>query len=281
MREIHVSQIKEAIKSLFLEAACHIGPDVIQRIKSGLEIEQSPIGRDTLSQILENNSIAALEKIPVCQDTGMAVVFAQIGQELHITGGGFEEAVNEGVKSAYLDGYMRMSVVDDPLFDRKNTKDNTPAVIYSKLVTGDKITLTAVPKGFGSENCSALKMLKPAEGVGGVIEFVVETVLRAGPNCCPPSVVGVGIGGTAEKALLLAKWAIARPLDIPNSDPRYAQLEREILNRINMLGIGPAGTGGSVTCLAVNIEHFPTHIAGLPVAVNICCHAARHCSVTL
>lgn len=212
----------------------------------------------------------------MCQDTGMAVVFAEVGQDVHITGGNFVDAINQGVREAYSEGCLRKSIVADPLFDRKNTGDNTPAVIYTDIVPGDKIKLTVTCKGFGSENMSRIKMMTPADGVDGVLDFIVNTVVEAGPNPCPPTIVGVCIGGTMDKAAQIAKLATIRPVGSHNSDPRYAQLEAEALRRINDSGVGPGGLGGRVTCLAVNIESYPTHIAGMPVAVNVCCHAARH-----
>jgi len=248
----------------------------MKALKNARNREISPTGKTVLSMIIENNEIASQEEIALCQDTGLAVVFAEIGQEVHITGGDFREAVNEGVRAAYSEGFLRKSAVDDPLFDRKNTKTNTPAIIYTDIVPGDGIAFTVTPKGFGSENMSALAMLTAADGPEGVVQFVVDTVIKAGPNPCPPSVIGVGIGGTADLAMVMAKKATTRTIDEQNRDSRYAALEREILEKINNSGIGPAGLGGTVTALAVNIEHFPTHIAGMPVAVNICCHAARH-----
>ncbi len=276
MREVPSEVIVRTVERLFVEANTQIGDDVSCAMESALRGEESPVGRAVLEQILENYRIAAGEEIPICQDTGMAVLFLELGQEVHITGGLLEEAVNEGVRRAYVGGCLRKSVVADPLFERKNTGDNTPAVIHLKLVPGDRIKITAVPKGFGSENMSAVKMLKPSDGVEGLEAFVTETVLKAGPNACPPVVVGVGIGGTLEQAALLSKQAVARGVGTENPSPPYAALERRLLERANRLGLGPGGTGGTVTALAVNVLFAPTHIAGLPVAVNICCHAARH-----
>ena len=281
MREIAFETVAQTVASLFMEANYVIGPDITCALQTARQRELSPVGRDVLDQILENNQIAREERVAICQDTGMAVLFARMGSDLHIQGGTLPQAVEEGVRRAYARGYLRKSVVDDPLFDRKNTQDNTPAILHVDLCGGDRLELCAAPKGFGSENMSAVKMLVPADGVEGVVRFVVDTVRRAGPNPCPPVVVGVGIGGSFEKAALLAKKALTRPVDQPNPDPRYAQLEQRLLGEINALGIGPAGTGGSTTALGVNIEQFPTHIAGMPVAVNICCHAARHASAVL
>ncbi|HHW54424.1 MAG: fumarate hydratase [bacterium] len=276
MREIKAELIKDTVRELFLEANYFIGRDVYEKLKELREVEESPVGKGVLEQIIRNNEIAAEEKIAICQDTGMAVLFLELGQEVQIVGGDLNEAINAGVKEAYTEGYLRKSIVADPLFDRINTGDNTPAVIYTQIVPGDRVRIMVTAKGFGSENMSRIKMLKPADGVEGVKDFVVQTAVEAGPNPCPPIVVGVGIGGTMEKAALLSKWALLRPVGEQNKDPRYARLEAELLEEINKSGIGPAGLGGRTTALAVNIEYFPTHIAGLPVAVNICCHAARH-----
>jgi fumarate hydratase subunit alpha len=276
VREIKAELIKDTVRELFLEANYFIGRDVYEKLKELREVEESPVGKGVLEQIIRNNEIAAEEKIAICQDTGMAVLFLELGQEVQIVGGDLNEAINAGVKEAYTEGYLRKSIVADPLFDRINTGDNTPAVIYTQIVPGDRVRIMVTAKGFGSENMSRIKMLKPADGVEGVKDFVVQTAVEAGPNPCPPIVVGVGIGGTMEKAALLSKWALLRPVGEQNKDPRYARLEAELLEEINKSGIGPAGLGGRTTALAVNIEYFPTHIAGLPVAVNICCHAARH-----
>ncbi|WP_041424220.1 fumarate hydratase [Thermosediminibacter oceani] len=281
MREIRAELIKETVKDLFMKANYFAGEDLVCKFKEAKKKEESPIGKSVLDQIIQNAEIAARERIALCQDTGMAVLFVELGQDVRIAGDDFNEAVNAGVREAYEQGYLRKSVVDDPLFDRKNTGDNTPAVVHLEIVKGDRIKFIAVPKGFGSENMSSIKMLTPAEGVKGVKDFVVGSVLKAGPNPCPPVVVGVGIGGTMEKAALLAKKALTRPLDRRHPDERYAQLESEILNLINSSGIGPGGLGGRTTALAVNIEYFPTHIAGLPVAVNISCHAYRHAQATI
>jgi fumarate hydratase subunit alpha len=276
MREISTEVIKETVKDLFIKINYDIGEDVLAALKEGLEKEESETGRAILEQILENDKIAATERIAMCQDTGFSIIFVKLGQDVRITGGDFNEAINQGVREAYQEGYLRKSVVDDPLFDRKNTKDNTPAIIYVEMVPGDKIHIEVTAKGGGSENMSAMKMLTPSQGEQGVRDFVIGTVSNAGPNPCPPIIVGVGIGGTIEKCALLAKKATLRKLGEHNPDPRYAQLEKDLLEEINKLGIGPGGLGGRVTALAVNIEHFPAHIASLPVVINICCHAARH-----
>ena len=276
MREIHTDKIRDAGRQLYLDMLCTIGDDITLALGSGLEQEESPIGCMLLRQLLENNEIARNERVGICQDTGMAILFVELGQEIHLTGGSFEDAVNQGVREAYEEGYFRKSVVDDPLFDRINTKDNTPAVIHLRLLPGDKICITAMAKGFGSENMSAMRMLAPADGEEGVLKTILDTVRQAGPNPCPPIIVGVGIGGTMEVAAQLAKYATARPVGDRHADPRYADLEQKALSAINALGIGPGGLGGRVTALDVHIESCPTHIAGLPVAVNICCHASRH-----
>jgi len=276
MREVKSSQIKDKVKSLFLKANFYINPDLIQRLEKALEEENSPMGKHVLQMIIENNKIASREEVPICQDTGLAVVFIELGQEVRLVGGDFIETINQGVKEAYEEGYLRKSVVDDPVFERKNTKTNIPAIIYTDVVPGDKIKFLVMPKGFGSENMSAMAMLKPADGEKGIVNFVVETVKKAGPNPCPPTIIGVGIGGTIDKAMVIAKKAIVRKIGQSNKNPKYAALEKEILTKINNLGIGPAGLGGNITCLAVHIDYLPTHIAGMPVAVNVCCHAARH-----
>ena len=276
MREVEAGAIAETVKRLFLEASFNIGEDVLLALTAAREVEPSETGRSVLDMIIENHEVARAERLAICQDTGMAVVFVDLGQEVHVVGGGVRDAVNRGVIGAYGEGFLRKSVGDDPLFDRENTRTNTPAIIYTDIVPGDSIRIVAVPKGFGSENMSALAMMKPADGPNGVRDFVVETIRKAGPNPCPPTVVGVGIGGTADMATLLAKKATLRRIGSPNPDERYARLEAEILELANGLGIGPAGLGGKTTTLAVSIEHYPTHIAGMPVAVNVCCHAARH-----
>lgn len=276
MREIKANQITDKIKELFLKANFYINPDLVQQLGKVLEEENSPIGKYVLRMIIENNKIASREEVPICQDTGLAVVFVEVGQEVYLVGGDFTKAINQGVKEAYKEGYLRKSVVDDPVFERKNTKTNIPAIIYTDIVPGDKIKFLVMPKGFGSENMSAIAMLKPADGEKGIVDFVVETVKKAGPNPCPPTIIGVGIGGTIDKAMVIAKKAIVRKIGQSNKNPKYAALEKEILTKINNLGIGPAGLGGNITSLAVHIDYLPTHIAGLPVAVNVCCHAARH-----
>ena len=274
MRELQASRITETVKRLCIEANCHLPGDMKTRIQNSLDEEKWPQAREILERIIENYQIADAQNAPICQDTGVACVFLKIGQDLHIQGD-ITEAVNEGVRQGYTEGYLRKSVVRDPL-DRVNTGDNTPAMIYFEIVPGDKLEITVAPKGFGSENMSAVKMLRPSDGLQGVIDFVLQTVENAGPNPCPPIVVGVGIGGTFDKAALLAKKALVRSSDEPNANPFYANLEKELLDKINALGIGPQGFGGKTTALAVNIETFPTHIAGLPVAVNINCHVTRH-----
>lgn len=281
MREIQVAELTAGVRELFLKANYEIGPDVEEAVCRACREEKSPVGRDVLCQIRENYRIAREERVAICQDTGMAVLFMDIGQDVHFTGGDFEAAVNEGVRQAYAEGYLRKSVVQDPLFDRINTRDNTPAVIHTRIVPGDRVHILVTAKGFGSENMSAVKMLVAADGEQGVLDFIVDTVRKAGPNPCPPVVVGVGIGGTMEQAALMAKKMTARPLDTWNKDPRYRALEEKALAAINRLGIGPAGIGGNTTALKVNIDFSPTHIAGMPVAVNMCCHAARHGEMTL
>ena len=276
MRKIEAEIIKKKVKELFLRANYHIGEDVLNALKEAREGEVSEVGCSVLDMLIENYKIASREEIAICQDTGLAVLYVELGQEVYIIGGNFREAVNEGVKEAYMEGYLRKSIVDDPVFARKNTGTNTPAIIYTDIVPGDKIKFMVTPKGFGSENMSALAMMKPADGPEGIKNFVVDTIRKAGPNPCPPTIVGVGIGGTADKVLVIAKKALFRKIGEHHQDERYAQMEKEILEQINNLGIGPAGLGGRTTALAVNIEYTPTHIAGMPVAVNVCCHAARH-----
>jgi fumarate hydratase subunit alpha len=276
LREIAAERVSDVIRDAFLEANTILPDDMHDLIRRSAAAESSALGRSVLSEILENIDLAARERTPICQDCGMAVVFMDIGQDVHIGGGSLESAVDEGVRRAYRDGYLRASVVSDPLFDRKNTKDNTPAVLHVRIVPGDLVRVAVAPKGFGSENMSALAMLTPAAGRDGVVRFVTETIASSGPNPCPPIVAGIGIGGDFEGVALLAKRALLRPAGVPNPDPRYAALEADILKAANDLGIGPAGYGGSVTALSVSVEFAPTHIAGLPVAVNICCHANRH-----
>lgn len=278
MKEINTDKITKAVKKLCIDANYYLSDDIKDRLKEAEEKETWPVAKDILNKIMINSHIAESEKMPMCQDTGMTCVFAQIGQDVHITGGSIEDAINEGVRQGYTEGYLRKSVVKDPL-DRVNTNDNTPAIIYYNIVPGDKLKITVAPKGFGSENMSQIKMLKPADGLQGVKDFIIKVVKEAGPNPCPPMVIGVGIGGTFDKAANLAKKALIRPTAKRNSNPYYAALEKELLEKINSLGIGPQGFGGRTTALAVNIETYPTHIAGLPVAVNINCHATRHAEV--
>lgn len=280
MREISSQRITEVVRKLCIEANYNLPEDIEKSLKEFYDNENWDIAKDMLDKIIKNVAIAKNEQVPICQDTGMACVFLEIGQDVHVTGQLIEEAVNEGVRQGYIEGYLRKSVVSDPI-DRINTGDNTPAVIYYDIVQGDQIKVTVVPKGFGSENMSKIKMLKPAEGIEGVKEFIIKTVEEAGPNPCPPMIVGVGIGGTFDKAAFLAKKALMRPIDGRNTDEKYAQLERELLEKINKLGIGPQGFGGNTTALGLNIETYPTHIAGLPVAVNISCHVTRHKSETI
>ncbi len=281
VRQISAKTITQTVKKLFMDCNYYIGEDILSALKKSMDSEASPVGKSVLSQIIENDEIAASEQIPLCQDTGMAVLFVEYGDKVVVEDGSFEDAVNEGVRQAYRDGYLRKSVVSDPVFDRINTKDNTPAIIHTRITSGNQIKITAGGKGFGSENMSAIKMLTPSYGIEGVKQFVLDTVFKAGPNPCPPIVVGVGIGGTFERAAQLAKKATFRAIDTQNSDSRYAQLEQELLNEINKMGFGPAGLGGNTTALGVNVETTPTHIAGMPVAVNICCHAARHASAVI
>ena len=280
MRQIKAALITDAVEKLFVKINLDLPSDMLSIIKSSHKKETSKIAKAVLSMLLENAAIAKKENIPICQDTGLAVIFAEIGQDVHVRTGSFVEAVNKGVRMAVKNGFLRASVVKDPL-ERKNTKDNTPAVIHTQIVPGNKIKLYILAKGGGAENMSALKMLKPSDGVEGIEDFVIETVQKAGPNPCPPIIVGVGIGGNFEKCACLSKKSLLRPVGKSNSDKKTAKLERELLNIINKLGIGPSGFGGKTTCLAVNIESLPCHIASLPVAVNIECHAHRHGEVVL
>lgn len=275
MREIEVSRITDTVERLCIEANEHLPADVKAAILHCRDCEDGVVARDVLDHIVENYEIADREHVPVCQDTGMACVFLEIGQDVHLVGGDLAEAVHEGVRRGYEKGYLRKSVVKDPV-RRGNTGDNTPAMIYTEIVPGEQVTVTVGPKGFGSENMSAIRMLKPSAGLQGIKDFILETVEAAGPNPCPPMVVGVGIGGTFDKAALLAKKALMRPLDTSHPDPFYADLEQEMLKKINDLGIGPQGFGGKTTALGLNIETMPTHIAGMPCAVNISCHVTRH-----
>ena len=258
-----------------IQATHYLSDDMKSALYKGVEKEESPLGRQILEQLCENLTIAGEDMIPICQDTGMAVVFVEIGQEVHITDGGLEDAINEGVRQGYVEGYLRKSVVSDPI-ERVNTQDNTPAIIHYSIVPGDRFRITLAPKGFGSENMSQIRMFKPSAGLQGIKDFILEVVETAGPNPCPPMVVGVGIGGTFDKAALLAKKALMRPVDSANPDPFYADLEKEMLEKVNKLGIGPQGFGGKTTAIGLNIETMPTHIAGMPCAVNINCHVTRH-----
>ena len=276
MRDINVKEITNTVSRLFREACYYLPEDVLNALKQAREAEESPVGRKVLDRILENAEISTKGEIPLCQDTGMAVVFLELGQDVRIVGGDVYTAVNEGVRQGYTDGYLRKSVVRQPFSARINTKDNTPAIIHTEIVPGDKLKISAIPKGFGSENMARLAMLPPARGRQGVIDFVVNAVDEAGSNPCPPVIVGVGIGGTVEKTVMLAKKALVRKVGKPNPDPEIAELEKEILNRVNNLGIGPMGYGGRITALAVHAEVFPTHIGSLPAAVNLQCWCARH-----
>ncbi len=275
MREIDVATITQNIKEMCIEANHFLTDDMKKVFNQAVDSEESPLGKQVLCQLKENLQIAGDDMIPICQDTGMAVVFINVGQEVHLTGGDITDAINEGVRQGYVEGYLRKSVVKDPIY-RENTKDNTPAVIHFNIVPGDKVDITVAPKGFGSENMSRVFMLKPADGIEGVKDAILTAVRDAGPNACPPMVVGVGIGGTFEKCAWMAKKALTRNLDEESDVPYVRELEKEMLEKINKLGIGPGGLGGTNTALAVNIETYPTHIAGLPVAVNICCHVNRH-----
>ncbi len=281
MREIHVDNIIAAVAQLAIQANCSLPDELVNELRQHIDNEPSPIGKDVLQQLMENATLAVNEQKPVCQDTGLAVVFAELGQDVHIIGGSFEEAIHQGVARGYQQGYLRKSVVAEPLFERKNTQDNTPAMLHTRLVPGDRLHLCLAPKGAGSENKGALAMLVPADGLVGVKRFVVETVKKAGASPCPPMVVGVGIGGTMELACLYAKKASVRSVTSAHPDPRYAELEQDLLQLINKLGIGPQGLGGRTTAYAVNIECGATHIACLPVAVNINCNAARHAEMTI
>ncbi len=275
MKTIYTTQITQAVRELCIETNHALTPDMDTALKQAVSTEKSPLGKQILNQLQDNLQIADTDKIPICQDTGMAVIFIEIGQEVHFEGGSLEDAINEGVRQGYTDGYLRKSVVKDPLL-RENTNDNTPAVIHYELTAGDKVTITVAPKGFGSENMSRVFMLKPADGIEGVKNAILTAVKDAGPNAFPPMVVGVGIGGTFEKCALMAKKALTRPISQRSAIPYVKEMEIELLDKINRTGIGPGGLGGTTTALAVNINTYPTHIAGLPVAVNICCHVNRH-----
>ncbi len=281
MRELHVNEVRAAVARMVIDANCCIGEGMLTCLEQCRDREEKTLSRNVLDMIVRNDRLAEERMVAMCQDTGMAVFRVQVGQEIHFVGGSLDQAIHDGTAQGYEEGYLRKSVVGEPLFDRVNTRNNTPAVIYYEFVPGDQLHITFAPKGFGSENMSVVKMLKPADGVDGVLNFVVEAVKNAGPNPCPPIVVGVGIGGTFEKAAQLSKFALMRDVGSHNEDPRYAALEEELMERINALAIGPAGLGGKTTALGVHVEWFPTHIAGLPVAVNLCCHAYRHSSVTL
>ena len=275
MRTINVSDVTANIKEMCIEANHYLTPDMDEALKKATENEKSGLGKQILNQLQDNLAIAGEDMIPICQDTGMAVVFMEIGQDVHFEGGSLEEAIHEGVRQGYVEGFLRKSVVKDPLI-RENTKDNTPAIIHYSIVSGDKVKITVAPKGFGSENMSRVFMLKPADGIDGVKNAILTAVKDAGPNACPPMVVGVGIGGTFEKCALMAKQALTRPVNEHSAIPYVKEMEEELLERINKTGIGPGGLGGTTTALAVNINTYATHIAGLPVAVNICCHVNRH-----
>lgn len=275
MKTINVSEITKNIKEMCIEANYFLTSDMDEALKNAVNTEKSLLGKQILNQLQDNLQIAGNDMIPICQDTGMAVIFMEIGQEVHFEGGSLEDAINEGVRQGYVDGFLRKSVVKDPLI-RENTKDNTPAIIHYEVVTGDKVKITVAPKGFGSENMSRIFMLKPADGIEGVKNAILTAVKDAGPNACPPMVVGVGVGGTFEKCALMAKKALTRPVNEHSEIPYVKEMEEELLDKINCTGIGPGGLGGTTTALAVNINTYPTHIAGLPVAVNICCHVNRH-----
>lgn len=280
MRTINVEEITKNIKEMCIEANHFLSDDMDKALKNATETEKSPLGKQILNQLQENLKIAGEDMIPICQDTGMAVVFLEIGQDVHFEGGLLEDAVNEGIRQGYVEGYLRKSVVNDPII-RENTKDNTPGIIHYKIVEGDKVKIKVAPKGFGSENMSRVFMLKPADGIEGVKEAVLTAVRDAGPNACPPMVVGVGVGGTFEKCAIMAKEALTREVGVHSEIPYVAEMEKELLERINKSGIGPGGLGGTTTALAVNVNTYPTHIAGLPVGVNICCHVNRHASRTI
>ncbi len=276
VRDITCEEISETVAQLCIEANLYLGGDVVEALQQARDGEVSPVGREVLDQLLENVDVAREEGMPLCQDTGLTVVFLDLGQDAHVVGGDLYQAVQEGVRRGYREGYLRKSIVDKPFSTRINTNDNTPAVIHCQIVPADRLRITVVPKGGGSENMSALAMLKPADGLPGVVDFVVQTVKKAGANPCPPTIVGVGVGGTPEKAMWMAKHSLLREVAQPSSDPEVAELERHILERVNRLGIGPQGLGGKTTALAVHVETYPCHIASLPVAVNLQCHSARH-----
>jgi fumarate hydratase subunit alpha len=281
IRELDVAAVTASVRDLCITANYDLPVDVYDALKVAAEVEESPVGREVLAQLVENADIAAADRVPICQDTGLAVIFAEVGQDVHLAGGDFEEAVHEGVRQGYGDGYLRKSVAEEPGHARRNTKDNTPAIIHTSIVPGDQVCLTMMAKGGGAENMSSLNMLKPAQGWAGMVDAVVETVSRAGSNPCPPVIIGVGIGGTIEKVTLLAKKALLRDVGSTHPDPRIAEMEDELLEKINALGIGPQGLGGRTTALDVFIEEMPGHIASMPMAVNVQCHAQRHKTVTL
>lgn len=280
MRVIETQKVTDLVEKLCIDANYYINPDILDSLKESVKVEESEVGRRIIERMIENVNIARDDKMAICQDTGMAVVFVEMGQDVHVNGGSLAEAINEGVRRGYKNGYLRHSVVKDPI-DRVNTGDNTPAIIHYDIAEGDALKITVAPKGFGSENMSSLRMLKPSDGMDGVKKFIIEIADKAGPNACPPMIIGVGLGGTMEKAALLAKKALLRPVNVRNDIEYVCELEKEMVSSINKLGIGPSGLGGRITALAVNIEVFPTHIAGLPVAVNIGCHVTRHAEGSL
>jgi len=281
LREVDVSEITRVVKQLCVDANIHLDRDVVEKIEEFAEKEDSPVGKEILGQILANARMASEEQMPMCQDTGIAVVLIELGQDVHVSGGDLNKAINEGVRQGYRDGFLRKSLVDDPVFDRRNTQDNTPAVIHIEIVSGDSVKITLAPKGAGSENMSEIRMMKPADGIEGIKDFVVQRVSRSGGMPCPPIIVGVGIGGDFEQCAYLSKKALLRPLTVKNPDTRLSALEEELLLRINRLGIGPLGLGGRTTALAVQILTMPCHIASMPVAVNLQCHAQRHKTATI
>lgn len=281
MREVDVSEITRVVKQLCVDANIYLDRDVVEKIEEFAEKEDSPVGKEILGQILANARMASEEQMPMCQDTGIAVVLVELGQDVHVSGGDLNKAINEGVRQGYRDGFLRKSLVDDPVFERRNTQDNTPAVIHIEIVSGDNVKITLAPKGAGSENMSEIRMMKPADGIEGIKDFVVQRVSRSGGMPCPPIIVGLGIGGDFEQCAYLSKKALLRPLNVKNPDPRLGALEEELLQRINRLGIGPLGLGGRTTALAVQILTMPCHIASMPVAVNLQCHAQRHKTATI
>lgn len=281
MKQVPVKRVKDAIKEMVQTINIAYPPDIAKRLQQATQQERNPLGKKTLEILEENAEIAARECLPICQDTGMVIVFLKVGQKVQFTGGSLQDAIQEGVRQGYEQGYLRKSMVDDPIYTRTNTNDNTPCVVYTDIVAGDCVEIEVSAKGFGSENMSTLTMLKPAQGEAGVIDTVLNAIKKAGPNACPPMVVGVGIGGSFDYAAVLAKKATLRDVNIPNANPKYAQLEKTLLTKANALGIGPQGYGGDTTVLAINIEYFPTHIAGLPVAVNLSCHITRHAKEVL